>query len=102
LASAKLLLDIHSFPDSENWGLADRPDVVVLDNVPMSSTWTRLAKKIAATKLRVAHLPGAQNDIVQEARETGVNAILIEFREGLSSLQLDSATKSISDFFHAQ
>jgi hypothetical protein len=95
-----LLLDVHSFPNSETWRLYERPDIVVLDNVPMSKHWLKFVQALAkSTDLNVAHLPGGENDIVEEARAMGVRAILIEFREGLSAEQLERATKSISDYF---
>ena len=109
---AGLLIDIHSYPKHSVWieekhGDDDddddnQPEMVVLDNEPDAPTpWvTEMVSFLRRKGVRIYHLVGSiENDIVREARNRGIPAVLLEFYECLSATRLDTITTFIANFF---
>jgi hypothetical protein len=95
-----LLLDVHSFPDSETWGFdRDRSfELVVLDLMPGSDRWREsLVKRLRREYgVDVGYVVGSQeNDIMLEARTAGLPAILLEFNESLNDDRISAIARAL-------
>lgn len=89
-----LLLDVHSYPTgAEDFGAYD---MVILDDAdsPTSSSYGEfLAERLRSQGINVGQIRGARNSIQEEMHSRGVNAMLLEFREGLGDAQEEKITR---------
>jgi len=86
---ADLLLDIHGFPNSTTSPFKGH-DIVVLRSYKTQGTlpayYYYLLKNVSDPTMKVGLLPAtAENDVVKEALEHGIPAILIEHNESQAS-----------------
>ena len=100
LSSTSLLVDVHSFPATEDWGRGVSSEVVILDvapNVGPASRWEELTTALQAKDVNALYLQGSKlNDIVVQAHEARVPAVLIEFNEGLAPARLHTITNHVA------
>jgi len=99
-SSGGLLVDVHSFPDSETWGFdRDRSfELVVLDLMPGADRWREsLVKRLRREYgVDVGYVMGSQeNDIMLEARTAGLLAILLEFNESLNDDRISAIARAL-------
>jgi hypothetical protein len=107
-----LLLDIHSFPSDSSWAqeavaVTDgsiHDELVILDNKPGETAWViELFRFLKGQGIRVLYRMGSlANDIVREARDHGVPAVLLEFHEALSSTRIEAIGRRIAWFVEAR
>jgi len=96
IKSLDLLLDVHSFPNEETWRLGRAVELVVLDNSPGESKWQNFAARLRALGINVGYVIGSsENDIVVEARGSGVASVILEFNESLSSERLNEICATV-------
>jgi hypothetical protein len=86
------VLDMHSYPSSERWGLSDaQPAIFLLEknNIPISIT--KFQSFFAQTPI----LQGVNNDIQDEMMERDIPCILLELNEDTFSSVLPSLTSNL-------
>ena len=97
LAVNQVLFDVHSFPADTKWAGVkedEAPELVLLDNGP--SPWCALGKKLQGVHFAFLEGDAKLNDIVLEAREKGLAALLLEFNESLANQRIKQICDLIS------
>jgi hypothetical protein len=82
--SKQFVLDIHSYPQDEMWGLGfSSPAVFLVDDGSLIDLvkWNRV--------FQLPMLRGQGNDIMDEMTTLGIPSILLEVREGISGVFID-------------
>lgn len=94
------LLDAHSFPADHAPFFGS--DVVLMTETEQVAWQTELARAIEGGRKRDFKcgqvVDPRTTDIIQDAHERGVPAVLIEFSEGLTDARLDEVAQRIADY----
>lgn len=93
-----LLFDIHSFPFSQDYPLFHN-EVFIIDDTP---GFTELSRRIFDILKRSGFkcelvIGSGVNDITNEAKNNGINSILIECNEDLQDRRMNELTSVIAD-----
>lgn len=96
----EFVLDVHSFPKSEFGG----SEITILDNPPMTPYSNSLYTTLVKNNINANYLTGSPsspsnptegNDIIEESRDRGVRAVIIEYNETLSNERIKAINKII-------
>ena len=92
-----ILLDVHSFPEKDtNFGDID---IAILDEKPGTDYGHDLHRYLRDnTTYRISYFSGINNSIMEEMREMGTPAILIEYRESMTDNDLATINNIIVDW----